>query len=64
MVRIQARGAPAGPEVEHDHFALKILQIDRVLSVVDGKYRGLAANLVGKSASIAAGGEGADYRDQ
>jgi hypothetical protein len=32
-----AGGTPAGPEVEDDHFALKTLQIDGVLAVVDGE---------------------------
>jgi hypothetical protein len=56
-----AGSAPAGPEIEHDDFALKTLQIDGVLSVVDGEYRGFQADLVGKSASIATGCEGAEY---
>jgi hypothetical protein len=51
---LYAGGTPAGPEVQHDHFALKTLQIDGVLAVVDGKRRGYSADLVGKSASIAA----------
>ena len=56
---LDARGAPAGPEVEHDHLALKTLQVDGMLTVADGEGRGGPANLVGKSASIAAGGKGA-----
>jgi hypothetical protein len=56
-----AGSAPAGPEIEHDHFALKTLHIDGVLTVADGKYGGFEADLVGKSASIAADGEGAEY---
>lgn len=59
-----AGSTPAGPEIEHDYFALKTLQIDGVLAVIDGKYRGLSANLVGKGASITAGGDGAGKENQ
>jgi hypothetical protein len=58
---LDAGSAPACPEIQHDYFALKTLQIDGVLTVADGKGRGGPANLVGKSASIAACSEGADY---
>ena len=59
-----AGGTPTGPEVEHDDFALKTLQVDGVLSVVDGEGGGGAANLIIEGASIAAGGEGAGEEDQ
>jgi hypothetical protein len=56
-----AGSTPTGPEVEHDYFALKTLQIDGVLSVADGECGRWPADLIGKSASIAACSEGADY---
>jgi len=59
-----AGGAPTGPEVEDDDFALKTLQVDGALAVVDGEGWGGAPDLVGKCASIATGGEGAGEKDE
>jgi len=56
-----AGGAPTGPKVQDNHFALKTLQVNSVLAVIDGKYWSFEADLVGKRASIAAGGQGAEY---
>lgn len=54
-----AGSTPAGPEIQHDYFALKTLQVHGVLAVTDGKGGSYAANLVGECSSIAACGEGA-----
>ena len=59
-----AGGAPTSPEVEDDYFALKTLQVDGALAVVDGEGWGGAPDLVGKCASIATGGEGAGEKDE
>ena len=59
-----AGGAPARPEVEHDDFALKTLQIDGVLAIVDGKCGGWPANLVIQGAAVTSGREGAGEKDQ
>jgi hypothetical protein len=59
-----AGGAPAGPEVEHDHFALKTLQVDGMLAVADGEHGGWPANLIIKRAAVTSGGEGAGEEDQ
>jgi hypothetical protein len=58
---LNAGSTPTGPEIQHDHFPLKTLQIDGVLTIADGKCWRWPANLVGKSASIASCGESADY---
>ena len=59
-----AGSTPAGPEVEDYHFALKTLQVDGVLAVVEGEGGGGAANLIIEGPSVAAGGEGAEYGNQ
>jgi hypothetical protein len=59
-----AGGTPAGPEIQDNHFALKALQVYRVLAIADGERWGYTADLVGKSTSIAAGSEGAGEEDQ
>jgi len=59
-----AGSTPAGPEVDHDYFALKTLQVDGVLAVVEGEGGGGAANLIIEGPSVAAGGEGAEYGNQ